>query len=51
MLEQHFSYGGQFMNPLRMNAAPLGPPAKLLYIKRVPLVYYVPFEFKDLPLK
>jgi hypothetical protein len=51
MMEQHFSYGGQFRNPLRMNAAPLGPPAKLLYIKRVPLVYHVPFEFKDLTLK
>lgn len=32
------------------NAGPLGPPVRLVYIKSVPMEYYLPFEFKDLPL-
>jgi hypothetical protein len=31
-------------------AVPLGPPTKLVMVKTVPLVYHIPFEFKDLRL-
>lgn len=45
VIELQLSFG-----PLSNNAAPLGPPVKLVYIKTRELVYHVPFEFKDLPL-
>jgi hypothetical protein len=48
-VERQFSFGGQFPFPIP-NAAPLGPPAKLVYVKNISLLYHVPFEFKDLPL-
>lgn len=41
----------KYVDPGQPNGAPLGPPARLLYIKRTPLVYHVPFEFRDLPLR
>jgi len=43
-----YTFDGQ--SPLS-NGAQLGPPAKLLLIKRTTIVYHVPFEFRDLPLR
>jgi hypothetical protein len=49
-----WSMGGEEMRftcgPPFNNAGPLGPPAKLVFIKTTNLTYHVPFEFKDLPL-